>query len=133
FAHALLLPFPRHLHSHCIRICEYGAERGTPVFMRFAYDRSCALAPDRLMAREPSRRIVEIFRKTASHGMCVLDRHHRALAEKRQRGMTCVAKKRDAPFAPASHRSAHHHCPFKWLFNLFDNCMHVRVPTPIVV
>lgn len=68
------------------------------------------------------------MRQTRGDHVGVLDRHHRALAEKRQGRMAGVAEERNSPLRPAFHRPARQQRPFVRRRDIIDECMHVGVP-----
>src|SRR6516225_5557132 len=71
-------------------------KRARLVLARLAHHHRGALPADLLVAGEGRLRLAEILVETGRDHVTVLDRHHGALAEERQRRMAGVAQQRDA-------------------------------------
>src|SRR6266545_5127888 len=111
-AQAHLLPFTRDLLANAVLVGKARRKCARLVLARLAHNHRGALFADPLVSGERQVRLAEILVETGRNDITVLDRHHAALAQERQRRMAGIAEQSDAAFRPGRHRLADHHGPF---------------------
>src|SRR5262249_9031066 len=128
-----LLPLARDLLGNPLLVGKARRKRARLVLAGLADNHRGPLPADLLIAGESQARLAEILVETGRDDIAVLDRHHAALAQDRQRRMARVAEQGDAALRPGLHRLADHQGPFVRRLDLIDHDLDVGVPIAEIV